>query len=489
MARVKLQTGPGVFEVLAHVCRGAPEALKQFVENSADAIQQLGTQEGRILVRLDYAESPSPDGSPLLRNISVADNGVGMDPQKMTEVVQRIGDSEKVELALRGEKGIGILAFCIIADELHLASTGTDGAPSSCLVLKKGGLKTGQAEIRHHCALHSHTDRGTVAYLLNISPEIAPKLAKDRLKEYLGQEFASDLRLGLYAMSLSDDGESEPVRPQRYRGVKALSSTVSLGKLGSAAIELYVLPWELPDATVSLYGRAGMRTCLLTDLEDFKSLPWTDRRLEGYVRCDNLMRTADKTAVVHDQVYQALLGALRKAEPTITDMIDRISASSQERRFEVVVHKASRLIDRFLRYRDRGLLTDPASQLLISGPERPLHRPGSTPGPSSRAPQPEPGPRREPRQTYTRAPAIAFHSATQDKAQSRSWFDNSASCICINRDHPEFVLAQREDARCVRYLFTIWVKESLLQEYGQDAERLADEMVGMLAEAEPLLWT
>ena len=50
------------------------------------------------------------------------------------------------------------------------------------------------------------------------------------------------------------------------------------------------------------------------------------------------------------------------------------------------------------------------------------------------------------------------------------------------------MLSQKEDTRCVRYLFSIWVKESLLQEYGTDAERLADEMVGLLAEAEPLLW-
>jgi hypothetical protein len=39
----------------------------------------------------------------------------------------------------------------------------------------------------------------------------------------------------------------------------------------------------------------------------------------------------------------------------------------------------------------------------------------------------------------------------------------------------------------MRYLFSIWVKESLLQEYGLYAEKVADEMVGILAEAEPLL--
>ena len=40
MTTVKLHTGPGVFEVLVNVCRNPQEALKQFVENAADAIEQ-----------------------------------------------------------------------------------------------------------------------------------------------------------------------------------------------------------------------------------------------------------------------------------------------------------------------------------------------------------------------------------------------------------------------------------------------------------------
>ena len=54
MAKVTLHTGPGVFEVLAHVCRSPSEALKQFVENSADAIEQAKTEEGQIRIKLTY---------------------------------------------------------------------------------------------------------------------------------------------------------------------------------------------------------------------------------------------------------------------------------------------------------------------------------------------------------------------------------------------------------------------------------------------------
>jgi hypothetical protein len=485
LSRLTLQTGPGVFEVLANVCRSYQEAVKQFVENSADAIQQAGTDEGRISIHLRYEASGESDRQ--LRAITVADNGIGMNREKMRYILQHIGNSEKMQLALRGEKGIGILAFPLVAQELHIAATDTDGLPSSCLVLKRSWLKSGQAAVVEHCARHIHTKRGAVAYLEGILPEVAGRLTKERLKEYLGREFTNDLRQGLYAMSISDDTEFEPIPPKRYRGIKAMSSSISLGRFGSVSVELHVLPWDMADATVSLYGRGGMRICLLTDLDDFKALPWTDQRIEGYVRCDSLKRTADKTAVVQDQVYQAFASGLRRIEPEVMEMIDRISASSLERRFEIVLNKTGRLIDRFLRYRDRGLLAD----LPYRSPDRKGERRIAEPGTAEKAASgADTSGERHGGQQYpvdARIPGIRLHSPPQQRSQARSWYDPDSGCICVNREHSEFLLSQREDARCIRYLFSIWVKESLLQDYGADAERLADEMVGRLAEAEPLL--
>ncbi len=483
MSRVTLQTGPGVFEVLANVCRSHREAVKQFVENSADAIQQAITDERRISVHLQYA-SGGDEKVRSLKNVVVADNGIGMNKEKMKYILGHIGNSEKVQMALKGEKGIGILAFSMVADDLHIASTDTDGTPSSCLVLKRPWLKIGRAEVIERCPRHTHSRRGTIVYLEDILPEVADKLTKERLKEYLGREFANDLMQGFYAMSISDDHEFEPVPPKRYRGIKAMSTAISLGKFGSVTIDLHVLPWDMADATVSLYGRGGTRVCLLTDLEDFRALPWTDKRLEGYVRCDNLKRTADKSAVVPDQVYQAFVTELYRIEPEIREMIDRISASSLERRFEVVLGKTGRLVDRFLRYRERGLLAD----LPYRSRSRRLKRVAAATGDKEGLPPSARRPAAPHHPAETHGLNIRLYSPPEEKTQSRSWLDRDTGCICVNREHSEFLLSQREDTRCIRYLFTIWVKESLLEEYGSDAERLADEMVGRLSEAEPLLW-
>lgn len=487
MSRVPLKTGPGVFEVLASVCHSHQEALKQFVENAADAIQQSGPDEGSISIQLQYQESKGELPTRVLKNIVISDNGIGMRRRKMKYVLEHIGDSEKVQFALQGEKGIGLLAFSLIAEELHLASSPKDGVASSCLVLKRSWLKKGAGEIMESCRRHTHSTKGTRAYLEKILPEAADKLSKERLKEYLGREFASDLRRALYAMTISDDHIQEPVPPQRYRGVKAMASPIPLGKAGSASIELHVLPWEMADANVSLYGRGGSRICLLTDLDEFKFAPWTDKRIEGHVRFDDLKRTADKAAVVQDEVYQKLVNELHKLEPLIKKTIEDISAESQERRYDLIMHKTSRLIDRFLRYRDRGLLEQlvASSRAGVADEKKQVAKePVTLPGKGKPA-------KSKPRQARTidaRVPGIAFRAPPQERSLARSWFDSGSGSIFINREHPEFMLSQREDTRCVRYLFSIWVKESLLQEYGADAERLADEMVGMLAEAEPLLW-
>jgi hypothetical protein len=485
MAKIKLHTGPGVFEVLSHVCRSPQEAMKQFVENAADAIELTGTEEGQVLIKLTY-ETFGSNGTTmrLLKSIAVQDNGVGMNPAKMRQVLQQIGSSEKLNSALRGEQGIGLLAFALIAEELHLASTAEEGTPSTCLVLKRKWLKNGHAEIVRDCPFHKHTDRGTVAFLDGILPEIAPQLSKERIKEYLGQQFANDLRSNMYSLSISDDHAFEQVHPQRFRGVKIMAHHQPIERAGSAYVELYVLPWEMMDASISLYGRGGTRITALTDLQAFKMAPWNDQRLEGYIRYDRLKRTADKTAVVQDQVFQSFVESIRKLEPKVQQLIEEVSAESQERRFNILLGRAEKLIDRFLRYREKGLLeklgihaTAPvavrAGAIEHKLESLPVHTAEHEPRPVVRAP--------------SRAPAIRIAAPSQDKSVYRSWYDPGERVICINREHQEFLLSQREDRRCLRYLFYVWVKETLLQEYGEQAQKVADEMVGLLAEAEPLL--
>jgi hypothetical protein len=288
----------------------------------------------------------------------------------------------------------------------------------------------------------------------------------------------------MYAMSISDNHTFEPIHPQRFRGVKVMSTNLHVPKAGPAYIELYVLPWEMPDASINLYGRGGTRICSLKDLQDFNVLPWIDQRLEGYIRFDRLARTADKTAVVQDEVFRAFVNELRQLETQIGQLIEDVSAESQEQRFNIILGRAGKLIDKFVRYREKGLL-----ETLAMGHAAAVATKQDSHEEKTKVPQPlvEEKPLRMVLHHPTRAPHIKLQSPANEKSDYRSWYDPNEGVICINREHYEFLLSQREDRRCMRYLFYIWMKESLLQEFGTQAEKVADEMVGLLAESEPLL--
>jgi hypothetical protein len=254
-------------------------------------------------------------------------------------------------------------------------------------------------------------------------------------------------------------------------------------------LELYTLPIEAADAVVGLYGRGGTRVCHLTDLDDFKRPPWTDRRLEGYVHCDRLKRTADKTAVVPDKSYLALVDALRNIEPQITQHINEVSQEYLESRLGEVMKRVERFITRFALYLEDRTTIDkvlpPIPQPAGATPTRPA-RPKLPKIPKIKE---EPGQdKTTPGERVIRAPSvrIQFGAPSAEKEPFRSWYDSSASTIYINQQHTDFLQAQRDDRRCAWYLFNIWAKERLLAEYGTDAYKLADEMVGLLTEAEPL---
>jgi hypothetical protein len=451
------------------------------VENSADAIEQAAEKEGFIRISLDRKKVPDSRES-LPVSISVQDNGIGMSLDKARQVVQTIGDSEKLNLVLRGEKGIGLLAFAQIATELHLCTTPADDIPSVCLALKKEWLRSGLAQIVEDCSLHSRSKRGTTAYLMNILPEVASQLTKSRIKEYLGREFANDLRHNMYSMLIRDDNRYEPIEPQRFRGISALTTTISLGSHRYASLELYALPLEVPDAAVSLYGRGGTRVCHLADIEEFKKRPWTDQRLEGYVRCDWLKRTADKTAVVQDEIYFALARELHAMEPRLEEQLQTVAQEYELQRMDQIVRRVDTFINRFLRYMESGgVLPEP----------RPILAVQSNAVDHDTAPSPQPKPRAagqpaRPRPPHVPLLRVELSSPPEQLAPYRSWYDTESGVIRINREHTNFLKAERDNRQCAWYLFNIWAKERLLAEYGSDAAKLADEMVGLLTEAEPL---
>lgn len=466
---VSLGTGRGVFEILAHVCRSYLEAFRQFAENSTDAIVLTGRRDGAIRICLVREEDA------VLREVVLEDNGIGMDPGKMQQVMRSIGQSEKVDLALRGEKGIGILAFALIAREVHMNSASQDGTESACLVLRQQDLPQGRGEVLTPCPLHHRQTQGTTVHLMGILPEVGYYLTRERLNEYLGREFASDLRTGLYTMVLEDGGRRMPVAPQHYRGVRLMAQNVALGSMGHASVELYFLPLEAPDTSVGVYGRGGLRICSLSGLEAFQRPPWQDRRLEGYVRCDLLKCTADKTAIVQDRVYWELVTALKTLELRLRQEVTRAIQEHRERRLGRVLRRVDSLVERFIHYLEEG------TPLRVAAPRE---RHGDAGHANGTPPLRSGG-------NGTRRSFQPIHFQLMDPTGQedrwQSWENGGQELVHVNQEHGDLLEAEQDESRCARYLFALWAKEHLLAEYGSDSRRIAEQLVSWLNKAEPLL--
>ncbi len=354
MSEIKLQTGPHIFEVLAYMCHSPMEALDQFVENAADAVEQSGESKGCIRIQFDHF--PNQQVQPSL--IVVEDNGIGMSEEKMYQVLQSIGSSEKMDHILRGEKGIGILSFASIANEVHICSHNAQAGPTSCLVLKREWLRDGLAQVVPSCSQHPPIKHGTKAYLMGVLPEVAQQLTRPRLKQYLSREFATDLRHNLYTLHIGDKHSYESVEPRQFRGIPLINTTLDLGSYGRASVQLYALPVETPEAAIDVYGRGGIRICNLTSLEEFQRQPWLDQKIEGGVRCDRLQGTADKSAIVQNEVYAALSEALHALEPEMAERMGQIAQEYRDSRLTEIMSRVDTFIGRFLHYRQLGYIPE-----------------------------------------------------------------------------------------------------------------------------------
>lgn len=483
MSEVRLQTGLHIFEVLANVCHSPLEAVEQFVENAADAVEQPGIGGGYIRIHLEHT-AEGQEGSSM---IVVEDNGIGMGPEKMCQVVQRIGDSEKVGQVLRGEKGIGLLSFAAIAQELHLCSRDKqDGLPSSCLVMKREWLRDSRAQVMTPCPKHHQAKRGTRAYLMGILPEVAPLLSRTRLKRHLGREFAADLRGNLYSLSIGDKHGYEPIKPAQFQGIPVTVASLDLHPFGCASVELYALPFENPEASVDLFGRGGVRLSTLTALEEFQRQPWLSQRLEGSVRYDRLQGTADKAAVVQNEQYKALAQALRGLEPCVVAGLERVAQEYLDNRLTEIMSKVNIFIGRFLHLlRSDGATETLPSSISTNGGGTGHVVEEATTHPLVTPKDGVPSAVRQPR-TYPSYLRANLWASVSDEAKFRTWSD-AEGVLQINALHPDFLAVEKDNTRCAWYLFSAWTKQYLLTEYGDDATVMADEMVGLLSRAGPLM--
>lgn len=498
---VKVQAGDRFLEVIATISGDVHGQFHQFTENAVDAVEDADRLDGVIQIELQRPSGRGTGrrGRPPVECIVIRDNGIGMSVADMRRVVSSVGDSDKIDKMLRGEKGVGIWAFANLAQEVHLSSRKTAPEGSACLVLKREWLRTRDAQIYappHLCPQgHEKYGVGTDVYLIGLMPEAADKLRKEEIKKRIGRTFGPDLRANKFGISIRDGGGYESIDPIRFRGIENIKQAFVLKTGGRVLIELYGLSKPTEGTQVTLLGRAGSRICAIDDLEDFRKPPWSDRRLEGGIRYDGLLRTAAKIGVVEDERYRQLREALQAIEPKIASALDSISSEQAEKDLKEVLNKVRQLILELASRLDIMLPTEATVESgetgeLIGTPD-PVERVpgGSRSGGSGGRPTVSvvtPG-RDGHRATRIETPQLIPAAPPQGKEALHSWYDEIERTIYVNEQHRDYLEAREDTLRLGRYCTHIWIKEVVLHHYGKgDAEQVSDEMVGILAQAEGL---
>jgi len=159
-------------------------------------------------------------------------------------------------------------------------------------------------------------------------------------------------------------------------------------------------------------------------------------------------------------------------------LVREVSSESLEKRFNTILSKAGRLIDRFLRYREKGL----------TGTICLCHSPAPRgwrwhPAPGAFADRTCGGCGRQFQLCEPPAPLTSVSGPPQERSTYRSGYDPSESAICINREHAGIPPLTKEDAGACGICFPSGLKRGLLRNLALTRKKSLTNWSESMAEA------
>ncbi|MEN8263890.1 MAG: ATP-binding protein [Nitrospirota bacterium] len=299
------------------------KAIAEFVENSIDA----GARNITIIRGKERGES----------FIRIVDDGEGIRKDEnglpnFKYVATHICDSIKRQLkregmsGIQGEFGIGLLSFWTVGEKLSILSSGQDGRTYQMQMVKGDPGYT----IKQKRTLISVS--GTE---LSISPLLAGvrHINGEKIQRYLASELRDRIRKSETTIRVTDRTARKEmlVEPREFSGrllhrLPALSS-----EKGEIYTELY-LNEAGSENIVGLY-RSGTRVLnSITDLDMFKSDPWTSGWLQGIIDVPFLNLTpGTRSGVIHDNNFSEFTSSLKPLETRLNEIISEQRKAEEER--------------------------------------------------------------------------------------------------------------------------------------------------------------
>ncbi len=299
------------------------KAIAEFVENSIDA----GARNITIIRGKERGES----------FIRIIDDGEGIRKDEnglpnFKYVATHICDSIKRQLkregmsGIQGEFGIGLLSFWTVGEKLSILSSGQDGRTYQMQMVKGDPGYT----IKQKRTLLSVS--GTE---LSISPLLAGvrHINGEKIQRYLASELRDRIRKSETTIRVTDRTARKEmlVEPREFSGRLLHRLPVLSSEKGEIYTELY-LTEAGSENIVGLY-RSGTRVLnSITDLDMFKSDPWTSGWLQGIIDVPFLNLTpGTRSGVIHDNNFSEFTSSLKPLETRLNEIISEQRKAEEER--------------------------------------------------------------------------------------------------------------------------------------------------------------
>lgn len=330
-----------IFHQLSTMYKNPEEALREYITNAVDSIQN----KGEITAVIDHYS----------RTIIIEDNGPGMSYQKLSKLPIEVGDSEKYgRIDQRGEKAVGILAFGTLGNRLQIVSreNGPINAPHNILEYWFDGrnntkeLKARVSNTRSEKTIEElggPIKHGTRA-IINLSEDVYKRdISLETLEKTISSIYAPLIRNGrinFFVGEIHDNNgktrELKKISPQETENKILENRTIvyeakKRGIIESFPLEVFLsFNPESDQERVALHSKDVLvyDSILKLDREIRDLRLFTCGNINGYINEPNLKLTLGRDAISSDtrnsNAYKGLIHQLKELDTKHWPLIEKI---------------------------------------------------------------------------------------------------------------------------------------------------------------------
>jgi hypothetical protein len=135
------------------------DILAELIQNSVDSIKKTERPTGQITLSVNCQKN----------QISIADDGIGIDPEKLPRLLRMFGTDKRGDEKTIGEKGVGLKFVIFSSDEFYLKTATAKGA-SEVIINNALNWKNGSGDTPLPMTMNEITDdfKGTIVALKKV---------------------------------------------------------------------------------------------------------------------------------------------------------------------------------------------------------------------------------------------------------------------------------------------------------------------------------